>query len=155
MYEKEIEELNKKIAQCNNKIKKVEEIKSIKYMFIAFLMVVGIASGFGIGVLISQPFMTTVLGIALSGLASGYVYENGIKGDQAIIDTAKMRIKEYKADIERYKKEQAKSPQEPSEPVDGKGNKYKFSKEFEEINEKFDECIKDFFDTPGAGPKKR
>lgn len=109
MYEKEIEELKRKIKNKEAKIARVNEDIKMKYIFMTILMVAPTLLGTWIGNLINHPLALPIIIFAASTYGAVEIYDKGVLGDKRIIDTAKLQIKECNEDIERYKKAQDKS----------------------------------------------
>ena len=109
MYEKEIEELKRKIKNKEAKITRVNEDIKMKYIFMTILMVAPTLLGTWVGNLINHPLALPIIIFAASTYGAVEIYDKGVLSDKRIIDTAKLQIKECNEDIERYKKAQDKS----------------------------------------------
>lgn len=109
MYEKEIEELKRKIKNKEAKIARVNEDMKMKYIFMTILMVAPTLLGTWVGNLINHPLALPIFIFAASTLGAVEIYDKGVTGDKRIIDTAKQEIKECSEDIEKYEKAQDKS----------------------------------------------
>ena len=109
MYEKEIEELKKKIKNKEAKIARVNDDMKMKYIFMTILMVAPTLLGIWIGNLLSHPLAVPIFAFFASTMGAIQIYDNGIKGDKHIIDTARQEIKKCNEDIEKYEKGEKKS----------------------------------------------
>ena len=160
MYEKEINELKKKIEYNKQKIERVEDDNKFKKRIITILIVLSIVLGVGLASVVSHPLAAFIL-CAVPGTLAGFeIYDKGIMQNQRTIETCQRNIKKSQDDIKLYEADAQNHSKEYEISNAENKNQYAYSSDLKKSQDEFmkyiDELKDDgFFQDMDSNNKKR
>ena len=108
MYDKEKNELRKKIDRCNKSIENGNKTITGMYIMIGSVITVGTILSVALGGVIDHPILVGILGLCATGGIGIEMYENLVVSSKRVIDQRKHDIVECNDLISKYEKEEAR-----------------------------------------------
>lgn len=154
MFEKEINELNKKIERCNRSIINGDKNITGKYIMIASVITVGTLLSVALGGAVNHPILAGIMGLSLTSMAGVRMYDKLVVPSKQVISQRQHDIIEYENLISKYKKEASKVLNK--EVAQDKKNNYSYKHDNAKLTDKdMDDMIDMFKDYDDDNHKKR
>ena len=154
MYEKEINELNKKIERCKRSIINGDKNITGKYIMIASVITVGTLLSVAFGGAIEHPILAGIMGLSLTSIAGVKMYDNLVVPSKQLIGQRQQDLREYEELKKKYQAERTKSLSK--EVVQDKKNNYSYKRDNTNLTDKdMDDMIDMFKDYDNDEHKKR
>ena len=154
MFDKEINELNKKIERCNRSIINGDKNITGKYIMIASVITVGTLLSVAFGGAIDHPILAGFMGLSLTSIAGVKMYDSLVVPSKQLITQRQRELNEYEELKKKYQLEEAKSLSK--EVVKDKKNDYSYKHDNTKLTDKdMDDMIDIFKDYDDDNHKKR
>lgn len=154
MYEKEINELNKKIERCKRSIINGDKNITGKYIMIASVITVGTLLSVAFGGAIEHPILAGIMGLSLTSIAGVKMYDNLVVPSKQLISQRQQDLREYEELQNKYQLERTKSLSK--EVIQDKKNNYSYNRDNTNLTDKdMNDMIDMFKDYDNDEHKKR
>lgn len=154
MYEKEINELNKKIERCKRSIINGDKNITGKYIMIASVITVGTLLSVAFGGAIDHPILAGFMGLSLTSIAGVKMYDSLVVPSKHLITQRQHELNEYEELQNKYQLERTKSLSK--EVIQDKKNNYSYNRDNTNLTDKdMNDMIDMFKDYDNDEHKKR